>query len=97
MYMLFWDHWDPKKKKKNRYTLKKKKIFFQFSISISIKELNESPNFQKNVFYIFNLIILTKSSSVTVRRIGCPFLSKTLVPMSEFSSTNPYPSSTAEL
>jgi len=29
--------------------------------------------------------------------IGCPFLSKTFVPTGEFSSTNPYPSSTAEL
>lgn len=29
--------------------------------------------------------------------IGCPFLSKTFVPIGEFSSTNPYPSSTAEL
>lgn len=42
-------------------------------------------------------IILTKSSSVTVNIIGCPCLSKTFVPIGEFSSTNPYPSSTAEL
>lgn len=50
-------------------------------------------NFKFQMFYY----LFTKSSSVTVNIIGCPSLSRTFVPIGEFSSTNPYPSSAAEL